>query len=357
MREAWVWAVVACSAAAHGQGVRHVRVEGEIDCARFAGEIGRALVEADARGPSLVLLELNGNSARLDLVREIAATLRSLEAPVAVWLVDDEDGKVGVGQLVLGLQVGGVFVAPGTRAVNGADLGGLAPAGTDWEQVGRELAAPIWLRLHEGNEALAPLARGLVFGEATRVVRGTRGGVASMDARDWVDGDGLIVVDDGGRVELGSDVLVELGLARVAARAHEIARDVAGVRGVGRAEVLRSGLAGAHEASARAVGGLDELLGKIEAALEVDADGRSRRSAELAAIRRARPLVRTAIEAIGDLEARLRDYPEVLALPLDVGVTASEAGAAANARAWAKALEDIHERFGQLRAQYEALGG
>jgi hypothetical protein len=132
--------------------VLHLRVSGPIDCAKMAADFGAELERGKASGAGFVVVELDGAEARLDLVRDMGERLRSCGVASAALL--SPGGKVGVGQAVLALHAGACYA--GARTVIAArppdpkaDPMRLAPAGTDWEQVRREISGVLWSALKD----------------------------------------------------------------------------------------------------------------------------------------------------------------------------------------------------------------
>lgn len=102
---------------------------------------------------SLIVLELDGNRARPDLVAKLGAKLKGNPTPITVLLKDTTDKKVGVGQLLLGFYAKSCFIDPTTEiaAASGDDLKPLGPPSTSWDAIAREIEGAVWTRLGERN--------------------------------------------------------------------------------------------------------------------------------------------------------------------------------------------------------------
>ncbi len=110
---------------------------------------------------SLLILELDGDRARPDLVARLGARIANSSPPVAVLLKDTRDKHVGVGQAFLGGFVKACYMDPGTRITSAADddLSYLAPSDTNWESTEQSMTGPLWRHLTQqhADQSLPPL--------------------------------------------------------------------------------------------------------------------------------------------------------------------------------------------------------
>jgi hypothetical protein len=128
-----------------------VKASGDLDSDHFLRTI---FAELDrARGVSLIILELDGNRARPDLVARLGDRLDSNIPPVAVLLRDTSDKKVGIGQALLGGFVKHCFIDEATRIASTPedDIRYLAPSDTKWELVEQQATGPLWRKLTDLN--------------------------------------------------------------------------------------------------------------------------------------------------------------------------------------------------------------
>ncbi len=134
-----------------------LKASGDLDNDRFCQSIA---TELDAIKDSvLIIIELDGNRARPDLVARLGAKLKSNPTPVSILLKDAVDKKVGIGQLLLGFYAKSCFIDPATdiAAASNDDLKSLAPPSTSWEPIERDISGIAWTRLGErsADQALA----------------------------------------------------------------------------------------------------------------------------------------------------------------------------------------------------------
>ncbi len=153
----------------------HLRLRGDLDCTKLVRDVAAELARARDDGVEFLLLELDGDRWRADVVWGIAQEIRAMRIPVAAWLVDGRDRRIGTGQAILALLVAAppaagqeadaplppapIFIDP--RATielsPGSDLRETAPEGTDWGTIDRELQGAAWqaLRLRGVDTELA----------------------------------------------------------------------------------------------------------------------------------------------------------------------------------------------------------
>ena len=133
-----------------------LKISGDLDSDHIARTTAAELDRA--RGVPLVILELDGNRSRPDVITKIGARIKSGQPAVAVWLRDPVDKHVGVGQVMLGAFATMCFIDPDTRimAEPADDLRWQAPADTSWETVEQEVTGPLWARLSKlgGDQTL-----------------------------------------------------------------------------------------------------------------------------------------------------------------------------------------------------------
>ena len=314
---------LARAAAAQPVKVLHLKVAGAIDCGRMADDFEAELARALSDGVGFVLLELDGKAARPDVLWRMGRALRESGLPSAALLGSGPGASVGAGQVALGLLTDAVYLKPRTSIAAEGDaeraLRALAPPGTDWERVRREL------------------------GEAVGAALGRRGGSADLvevvvsPSRDlWAveSGSGLAVSPEPGqsstrvvhaeagelrRVAVDPVTAVSLklvdGTAAGAGGGIGAVFQARGVTPAGRERrTIQSGL---HSARTRAVRALREAaveVQRIKAELNfrprldrtiTDRDYRA--AGELALSR-----IAALDAALADLDAALADYPELL---------------------------------------------
>ena len=118
-----------------------------------ATRLGEELDRSSREGDALVILELDGDRGRSDATLAIAEAVRACPVPVAVFLSDARDRRVGAAQLCIGVAARDCVVEPGTtvRASPGDDRRDLSPEKPYWERVSRELSGLLYARLREAG--------------------------------------------------------------------------------------------------------------------------------------------------------------------------------------------------------------
>lgn len=134
-----------------------LKIAGDLDSEHIAASFSTELdAIKDAR---LIVVELDGNRSRLDVVAKLGARIKSSPTPVSVLLKDAVDKKVGLGQLLLGVYAKSCFIDPDTEiaATPVDDLRNLAPATISWDSIDRDVSGATWTRLGErsADQALA----------------------------------------------------------------------------------------------------------------------------------------------------------------------------------------------------------
>jgi hypothetical protein len=128
--------------APRGPGAVHrIVMRGDLECARDVRQARDALDAACKERAALVVLELGGNAARLDLLLELGSAVLDAPAPVVVLLNDPDDRRVGPAQLCPGLLAPRCYITPDTlvRGSIAGPLADLAPESTPWAQVCEQL--------------------------------------------------------------------------------------------------------------------------------------------------------------------------------------------------------------------------
>lgn len=130
--------------------VLHITITGDLDSTRLALDFAQAITDRKPATDAL-MLELDGDRWRRDVVWMIAQSIRESGLESAVYLGDRTGKRVGMGQLVLGLIADSCSIAPNTTITltPGDDLESLAPETTDWERVDRELAGLLWVAMRD----------------------------------------------------------------------------------------------------------------------------------------------------------------------------------------------------------------
>ncbi|CAG1010525.1 hypothetical protein PHYC_03868 [Phycisphaerales bacterium] len=303
-----------------GPAIR-VDLNEDLDCMRAAEQLEAALAEAAALNASVVVLELNGNAARLDVVHRMAAALREARVPVAAWLEGGDDARVGIGQLTLSLFADRTIAADRLEVHGSArgDIDALAPDKTAWDGLTVELAD--WLSLRLGRRgANSDLERVLTSPPDGLWLVNTGTGARLHVGADRPDGaTDLTTLADGVRtVRMSGANLRAASLADASARDWRSAAKSLGIT----SERVERRTIGANLRAARAEA--ESLLDSVEApllaadkALDL-ADPKSRSVAPSryrSAAAEARASLARANASLDRLDAILLETPEVFRTP------------------------------------------
>jgi len=310
--------------------VTQIDVRGDLDSRRLARRVRDALDAASSSDH--IVLRLDADRWRLDVVWMIALAMRDSPAPVSVFLDDPRDARVGLGALLLAVIANRSMVSPGTRVASGPDenLRRLAPEETDWDRIEREMSGLMWVALE--NRGLRPeIGDLLIRGAASLWVvdRGAGAGpIVSLeppperDARRIVDAapDGAV------RVEVSGALCRRLGL--VDHRAGSV-REALLAEGVARPRlektVLTSELAESRRRVFDLLAGSDRLIHRTERVFErvrrPPDDRVVPRSAYHEAARAANRLIARARRALAEAEHLFEEHPELVHLPAPEGTS------------------------------------
>ncbi|MDX2131484.1 MAG: hypothetical protein SFY69_05490 [Planctomycetota bacterium] len=326
-----------------------------LDTIAQAAALEALLEEAKGAKAGLVVLELSGDGARLDVVNRMAGALRRAEVALAGYLTGGENDRVGAGQLALGLMTARMVAHPRVM-VTGAARGAsdeLSPDDTAWAAVAAELRGRLeWgLGAREHGPDLAIALTGTCDG--LRLVR--EGGRATLRVLPEGGANAEPVVRagrDGCEFMLTRAALSEVGLVAAEAPAW---REAARRLDVGGRMVLERRLPpGARAARGEALGHLaraDEALARAQGALSL-ADPSTHSVAAKKyheAGREARESLAHAERALDEFDALVERVPEVLRTAREDGdrrVRASQYESG-----WRKAARDARARAKTLRAK------
>lgn len=260
--------------------VCHVRVTGDLETRKLATDVTAELSRANQDKAGLIVLELESERAREDLVWEVGRAVHESPVPVAVFLHNGPGGRVGPGALEIGIMANSCFVGPRTvvRMSAADDVKWTAPADVNWERTVRELSGAVWAGLSQRG-ADPSLAEVLVSPEKSRWCGAGESGKPWMLSASQPIGPGARsrqIVFAGGagyeRLEIDAGTLGELGAART------------GASNLG--QVMSAMGRGAASRSTRTItGGLGEARAKVNGAFD-DAKVSAQRVTELLDVKR-----------------------------------------------------------------------
>lgn len=315
----------------------HLRIRGDLDCMKLARDVARELARVRPEGPSFIVVEMDGDRWRADVVWTIAQEIRATGAPAAALLNDPRGKRVGTGQFILGLLASvprssagsasdplpcRLFLAPKTIVGldPGEDLRRTAAEDTDWEAVDRELQGAAWLALKARGVDTELAATCLRPSDSVWAVADEETGRRRLTIkRPETDAGAVQVVEltaalPSPRVAIDGTLAVELGVASTARTVGEVLT-LCGVEAHGRTTIeVSSGLASAErdvrrlvESVERAVERARQTLRNVPSSYRYEYELRKRRAG-----REAGALLEEAAAALVRAEGIIEEYPELL---------------------------------------------
>jgi len=381
-----IWAVFGACAAnaqsfesgapvARSGRIRHVVLRGDFEAMAPVSKLGEELERTARDGDVLVILEMDGDRGRCDVALALVEVVRASRTPVAAYLADGGDHRVGAAQACVSLVAAERVMDPGTvvRAAAGDDLAELAALGSsDAERTSRELSGVVYARLAEAD-APKDLATALVPvpGEpwprdawAIIPVAGAGGPtVVFEDPASSLEGGSVAArltdrAASGGVVlTLSAERMKQLGIAKGLSRsaggvpAAVMATGV--IRGRTTIDFTLGGPRRSVEADLRDV---DDLLRRATDDLDLPKPPRRDISPDL--YRRAAASARDRISAAQGLlersEAVVAEYPELTRTPAP-GQTGVAGTASAYAAKWRAAFQSRSDRASKLEDKATAF--
>lgn len=368
------------------QKVMHLRLLGDLDNGQLVADFADAAASLRADGVDLLVLELDGDAWRPDVLAGMFDVVRAARLgsgvngdrepglPWVVWLNDPTDRRIGTAAAALGVLADACYLGPRTEIVfePDDDVRRLAPPAPEvnWAQVEQDLQAAVWGRLKErgGDLLLAaalPLPRQPLW--LARVAPGDESASPPLRihaAEPTGDTVGPVLTlctpkpaSGGLRLLLRGDAAAGLGLS--AGEAREIGQLLVLRQVIARPLVrktIESGLAPARERLARDIKAIDaareqidRLLDAAERARGVDAD-RQRRRAGNECIR----LADEAARCLMACEKLTETYPELLR-GVPPGQTAVGLSELRLGMAWTSLFQTRRQAITDLRARAARL--
>ncbi len=334
-----------------------LRFRGDLSTGDALGRFVEAIEALDGSAVTLIVVELDGDRARADLLATAIDAVRGVEAEVAVYLSDRGDLRVGPGQVALALAADRAAIDPACRVERevGDGLKGLNPAIEDWTVLGLDLRArakaiagarglgefeveslvaprtAVWFRrAGDGSAGLVDEAMGA---EEAVVTRSEEGWAFRLDGRRAAAVFGL-----------GQDRSARAFFRRVGARGR-----------AGEEVEVVSDLAGAHERCLVQVRQVRSGIELAEVALDVYASRRGREAIlprhYHAAADRAAGLVERCRASIAEVASLTDRLPEILEMepPVDAR-SPTEIGGPARSRLslWRSAVQNAERELSYL---------
>lgn len=349
----------------------HIKLRGDLDCTRLTSDLQSTLRKAREDSAEVLLLELDGNRWRGDVLLGMAQSLSSTSREgMKLWvlLADALDNRIGSGQAALGLLADRCYLHPKAQILfdPGDDLRELAPDGTGFEQIDHDLQGLLWAAARERGRdgllaALLPTPRQQVWalrgaeGPFDRLTGSTPESDASAlalssPATESPQGDAF-------QLRLSTEAAVGIGIASAQARdlGHVFALERVAPRPLIRRELV-SALPEARKTLADRWSQVDAVRRRIDKALDEAERLRghdSPRRKLIAGRESLAPLVEASAR-LSQIETLLTDYPELLrAAP--PGTTSIELTPQRLSRAWFESLQDRRDNLADLKARAERL--
>ena len=307
--------------ASPAQTERHavIRFRGDLDTRHTTTEFLDALTALNADAPGLILIELDGNRTRPDLLYTCVRAIHGCETPVAVWLADPSVPTIAPGML-------GLALAADHRALHATtaiertpddttehlnpDISDWAVARLDLRSAARDLAESSGLDRILYESALAPRTPLWAITDEN--------GQAVITADEPVrPTTPLVTKDESGWTYSADNAAAARLYALPVHRTRRAFERALGLRGRPTETIeITSGLAEAHTRARTLIDRTRDAVRLAEATLDVRA-GRAATSRVLpheyhAAAAKARPLVEQCRDAIAEIAELSERYPELL---------------------------------------------
>ncbi len=298
----------------------HLRLSGDLDSMACVERLRVRLDEARADRAALLVLEIDANRTRPDVLLALADAIRAAEIPTVGFLIDERDRRVSPTALALALAVGDrVAIDPQTA---------IRHERGDWRDdlLPEDIAPP---------EAIEEFRMAVQRALAAREIDPTLANAWLPD----LDAAPTEAIDPGALAAVGIDAVIADSVSRVA-------RAVGHRASIPRAEVIDSALEPARAQVDQLLTFADSALEETRRGLDLRNQRPDQREVSVHDHRRAgsAALDRLALasEGVDRAEALLREYPELLlAAPpgrTDVGTTRYTLRSA-----WRKRLDDLRE--------------
>lgn len=342
-----------------------LKLRGDLDSEKTYQEFAQGFKSLAARSPRLIVIELSGNRTRPDLLFEIIRLITNADIPIAVWLADPADRRIGPGMLGIALaaQHAGIHQSTTIKRKPDDSLTPLNPDIGDWALVNldlrsaaRDLAESTGLDRILFESALAPRTPIWItqdeFGSDT---------LTSDEPSDQSRAHQLVTkTADGWSFDLSAQQAPRLYSVAI----HRTPRAFTSSLGL-RARPLEtieidSGLRGEHERCLSLIRDTRIAVSLATASLDIRA-GRAATTRIMAheyhdAAEKAAPLVEQSRAAIAQIAALTKDYPEILWLPPPPDADSpTEIGGPVRTSlsAWRDAVRDVEYDLGRLQTRIE----
>lgn len=362
----------------------HVRIDGDLDSARFVRDFAEVLGEPRGEGFEMVVLEVSSRRWRTDVLAQLVTVCAAAKVGPArgepesegervrlvAWLNGD-DVRMGTASAALAIVSHVAYAAPRVEVIHepGDEVRGLAPAETDWAGHEQTVRAAVWSRLSaRGSDVLLAAAipspqQALWLtphdsdesGQRMKVVdrepaAGTTGATRLTTA---VTSLGEAVF----RLKLSAEALMQLGV--VQGQARELGQILAAERVTARQTVrreVRSGLASARKRLVAEFAGVDDARNRIDQVLDEaerarghDAPRKRRKAGESGAT-----MSDEALRRLVACETLTEEYPELLR-EMPPGQTSVGVAEQRVSWVWSQAFQSRREELAELRARADRL--
>lgn len=342
-----------------------LKLRGDLDSKKTYQDFSEAFKFLAKQSPRLIVIELSGNRARPDLLFETIRLITNADTPVAVWLADPADRRVGPGMLGIALAAQHAGIHPSTTIKRepgdslttlNPDIGDWALVNLDLRSAARDLAESTGLDQLLFESALAPRSPLWITPDETG-----SDALSSDEPPDALRAHQLVKKNaDGWSFELSAQQATSLypvALHRTP-RAFTISL---GLRSRPLETIeIESELRGAHERCLSLIRDTRIAVSLATAALDIRA-GRAATTRIMAheyhaAAEKAAPLVEQSRDAIALIAGLTGDYPEILRLPPPPDADApTQIGGPVRTSlsAWRDAVRDVEYGLSRLDTRIE----
>lgn len=351
--------------------ILHLKLRGDLDCTRLTSDLQSTIRKAREDSAEVLLLELDGNRWRADVLLGMAQSLSAPSRPgMKLWvlLADSIDNRIGSGQAALGLLADRCYLHPKAQILfdPGDDLRELAPDDTGFEQIDHDLQGLLWAAARERGRdglvaALLPTPRQQVW--ALRGVEGSfdrlTGRMPESEAPSLALSSPATESTQGDTFQLRLSAEAAVGIGIAAGQAKDLGQLFALERIAPRA-LIRRELVSALPEARKTLGDrwaqVDIVRRRIDKSLD-EAERLRGHDAPRRKLITGRDSLAPLVEAsarLSQIETLLTDYPELLrAAP--PGTTSIELTPQRLSRAWFESLQDRRDNLADLKARAERL--
>lgn len=344
-----------------------MRLEGDLDSMRMVEDFQEQLREAERARIGAVLLEIEGQRSRADVVWRLGQVMQAAPAPIVAYVGRSSGGSIGAGHWALAMLARSVYVHPEVFVhwTYADDLRRLAPDDTDWALITRRIVDAVGDSLRRRGFDAAPAD--LLFADMVDAwVTTDEAGAVVVKRSQPLEAGGEHFAEqvifaggvDAARFELSPQVLMRIFGAKPASTTAVAMREEHLSVISRQPRVITSGLAEAEREVRFALDmvepGLklaDEHVKEAKAA--ASKPGAQARTQQAKAVESALGLVGTVESGIREAEDKVRMYPEILRTVPPGKTSLMDESASKRRAAWEAVFNRAWSRVRSVRAAAE----